>query len=140
MKLREYELQFENIVKQRPENLAKPLVHSNLESFDTMLILAQNDNPKVKSSKHALKAAQSAVVAENGKLLPKVSLSFQHEHQQSSYYFNGEPITNKVIYLDINIPIFQSGSEYASIAKANKQKQIANLENIGIFFIAGKEL
>ena len=31
--------------------------------------------------------------------------------------------------MDITIPIFQSGSEYSSIAKANKQKQIANLEN-----------
>ncbi len=129
MKLREYELRFENIVKQRADGLMRPLVHSEAKSFDDMLILAQNDNPKVKSSKHALKAAKSAVAAESGKLLPKVSLSFQHEHQQSSYYFNGEPITNKVIYLDITIPIFQSGSEYASIAKANKQKQIANLEN-----------
>ena len=129
MKLREFELKFENFVKKRAENLEKPLVHSETKTFDDMLILAQNDNPKVKSSKHALKAAKSAVVAESGKVLPKVSLSFQHEHQQSSYYFNGQSITNKVIYLDITIPIFQSGSEYSSIAKANKQKQIANLEN-----------
>ena len=129
MKLREYELKFENLVKQRAENLARPLVHSNLESFDTMLILAQNDNPKVKSSRHTLKAAKSAVVAESGKLLPKVSLVLQRDEQKSSYYFNGLPITNRLIYLDINIPIFQSGSEYAGIAKANKQKQIANLEH-----------
>lgn len=107
----------------------RPLVHSNLQNFDTMLILAQNDNPKVKSSRHTLKAAKSAVIAESGKLLPKVSLVLQRDEQKSSYYFNGQSITNNLIYLDINIPIFQSGSEYASIAKANKQKQIANLEN-----------
>jgi outer membrane protein TolC len=91
-----------------------------MPNLDNILILAQKQNPKIKSTHYALKAAKTAVIAESGKVLPKVSLSFQHEHQQSSYYFNGEPIINKVIYLDINIPIFQSGSEYAGIAKANK--------------------
>lgn len=129
MKLREYELKFENLVKQKADGLMRPLVHSETKNFDEMLILAQNDNPKVKSSRHTLKAAKSAVVAESGKLLPKVSLVLQKDEQKSSYYFNGLPITNRLIYLDINIPIFQSGSEYSSIAKANKQKQIANLEH-----------
>jgi outer membrane protein TolC len=128
-KLRQYELSFELLTKQRPDGLSRPFVHSDLKNLDDTLILAQRQNPKVKSTQHALKAAKTAVIAESGKVLPKVSLSFQHEHQQSSYYFNGEPITNKVIYLDITIPIFQSGSEYAGIAKANKQKQIANLEH-----------
>lgn len=128
-KLLQYELSFELLTKQKPEGLSRPLVHSNLKNLDDTLILAQKQNPKVKSAQHALKAAKTAVMAESGKVLPKVLLSFQHEHQQSSYYFNGQTITNKVIYLDINIPIFQSGSEYAGIAKANKQKQIANLEN-----------
>ena len=128
-KLRQYELSFELLTKQKPDGLSRPFVHSELKNLDDTLILAQKQNPKVKSAQHALKAAKTAVIAESGKVLPKVSLSFQHEHQQSSYYFNGEPITNKVIYLDITIPIFQSGSEYASIAKANKQKQIANLEH-----------
>ena len=128
-KLRQYELSFELLTKQKPDGLSRPFVHSELKNLDDTLILAQKQNPKVKSAQHALKAAKTAVIAESGKVLPKVSLSFQHEHQQSSYYFNGEPITNKVIYLDITIPIFQSGSEYAGIAKANKQKQIANLEH-----------
>ena len=128
-KLRQYELSFELLTQQKSEGLSRPFLHSDLKNLDDTLILAQKQNPKVKSTKHSLKAAKTALIAESGKVLPKVSLSFQHEYQRSSYYFNGEPITNKVVYLDITIPIFQSASEYASIAKANKQKQIATLEH-----------
>ena len=127
--LRKYELNFKILTKQRAQDLSRPLIYSEINNLDDTIILAQKQNPKIKSTHQSLKAAQTAVLAESGKILPKVSLSFQNEHQQSSYYFNGEPITNKVIYLDISIPIFQSGSEYTSIFKLNKQKQIANLEN-----------
>ena len=127
--LREYELRFENLVKQKPENLARPIVHSEVDSFENVFALATTDNPKIKSARYSLRAAKAAIAAESGKLLPKVSLSLQRENQKASYYFNGSSVTNNVVYLDFTIPLFQSGSEYASIAKANKQKQIAELEH-----------
>lgn len=89
---------------------------------------AVSQNPKIKSASLASQAKKSAVLAESGKLMPKVSLNYQEENQKSSYYFNGQDINNKTIYLNFSIPIFQSGIEYIGIAKANKESQIANLE------------
>jgi len=89
---------------------------------------AISQNPKIKSASLASQAKKSAVLAESGKLMPKVSLNYQEENQKSSYYFNGQDINNKTIYLNFSIPIFQSGIEYTGIAKANKESQIANLE------------
>lgn len=126
--LRQYELKFENLVKQKAESLVKPIIQSELGSFDNVFSLATTDNPKIKSARHSVKAAKSALAAESGKVLPKVSLSLQRENQKASYYFNGSSVNNNVVYLDFSIPLFQSGSEYTSIAKANKQKQIADLE------------
>lgn len=127
--LRQHELRFENLVKQKPESLVKPVIQSELESFDNVFSLATTDNPKIKSARYSLKAAKSALVAESGKVLPKVSLSLQREHQKASYYFGGSSVNNDVVYLDFTIPLFQSGTEYSSIAKASKQKQIAELEH-----------
>lgn len=127
--LRQYELKFENLVKQKPESLVKPVIRSEMDSFENVFALATTDNPNIKSARHSLRAAKAAIAAEGGKLLPKVSLSLQREHQKASYYFGGSSVNNNVVYLDFTIPLFQSGSEYASIAKASKQKQIAELEH-----------
>lgn len=128
-RLREYELKFENLVKQKAEGLVRPVVHSDITGLEDALILAQTDNPRIKSARYSLRAARTAIAAESGKLLPKVSLSIQREHQKASYYFGGSGVTNNAVYLDFTIPLFQSGTEYSSIAKASKQKQIAELEH-----------
>ncbi|MBU6140409.1 MAG: TolC family protein [Proteobacteria bacterium] len=127
--LREYELKFENLVKQKPNNIVKPTIASKLESFENVFSSATTDNPKIKSARYSVKAAKSAVSAERGKLLPKISFSLQRDRQKSSYYFGGSSVNSDAAYFDFTIPIFQSGSEYTSIAKANKQKQIAELEH-----------
>lgn len=128
-RLIEYEIRFENLVKQKADDLTKPIIHSNLENFDEILNLAKSDNPKIKSTKHTLNATKAAVLAEKGKFLPKASLLLQRENQKSSYYFNGSSVNNDVIYLEVSIPIFQAGTEYSGVVKANKQRQIAELEN-----------
>ena len=125
----EYELTFENLVKQKADNLIKPILNLNLTNLDEVLNSATSNNPKIKSSSNNLKAANSAAFAEKGRILPKASLLLKRENQKSSYYFGGSTVNNDIIYLDVTIPIFQSGTEYSAIAKANKEKKIAQLEN-----------
>lgn len=127
--LREYKIRFENLVKNEANDLQDPIINEDWQNFDQLLTLAKQQNPRIKASEHSLKAAQTAVFAERGKLLPKALVYLQHEDQKSSYYFGGSAIKNDAIYLDVSIPIFQSGLEYSAIAKAGKQKQIAELEN-----------
>lgn len=105
--------------------LSKISAKNDIASFVAITV---GQNPKIKSTSLASQAKKSALLVESAKLMPKVSLNYQAENQKSSYYFNGQDINNKTIYLNFSIPIFQSGIEYAGIAKANKESQIANLE------------
>lgn len=99
------------------------------EKMDDLVNLALNQNPKIKSTNLATKAKKTAIATQVGKLMPEISLNYQAETQKSSYYFDGQDVRNRSVYLNFAIPIFQSGIEYSSIAKAHKESQIASLEN-----------
>ncbi len=134
--LTSYQLIFSHLTNQQPLNLLNPELpelfakknNGNESGVADFVAIAINQNPKIKSASLANQAKKSAVFAESGKLLPKISINYQSETQKSSYYFNGQDVQNKTIYLNFSIPIFQSGIEYSSIVKSNKESQIANLE------------
>jgi outer membrane protein len=128
--LASYKTGFTHLTNQNPTDLSYPEL-SKISTQNDMLdfvAIAVNQNPKIKSASLASKAKKSAILAESGKLMPEISLNYQAENQKSSYYFNGSDVKNKTIYLNFSVPIFQSGVEYAGIAKAYKENQIANLE------------
>ncbi len=134
--LTSYQLIFSHLTNQHPSNLIIPELpelfskknNGNKSDVTDFVAIAIDQNPKIKSTALASQAKKSALFAESGKLLPKISMNYQSETQKSSYYFNGQDVQNKTIYLNFSIPIFQSGIEYSGIAKANKESQIANLE------------
>lgn len=126
--LQDYELKFFKITNEKPLNLSYPKIADEDFILDDLIAISISENPKVKSTKLNHEAKKAAIASEGGKLLPKVSLNMQYENQKSSYYLNGQHLINKSIYLNVAIPIFQSGTEYSAIVKAYKEKQIANLE------------
>jgi len=126
--LQDYELKFFKLTDEKPLNLSYPKIPDRHHDLDDLIMISTSENPKIKSTKFNHEAKKAAIASESGKLLPKVSLNMQYENQKSSYYFNGQPLTNKSVYINVAIPIFQSGMEYSSIIKAHKEKQIANLE------------
>lgn len=131
--LASYKAVFSNLTNQDPVGLSYPELPQLSKLGDEndasgFVAAALSQNPKIKSASLASQAKKSAVLAESGKLMPKVSLNYQEENQKSSYYFNGQDVNNKTVYLNFSIPLFQSGTEYTGIAKANKESQIASLE------------
>lgn len=128
--LASYKTAFTHLTNQNPADLSYPELSKISDKNDLLdfVAIAVNQNPKIKSASLASKAKKSAILAESGKLMPEISLNYQAENQKSSYYFNGSDVKNKTIYLNFSVPIFQSGVEYAGIAKAYKENQIANLE------------
>jgi len=126
--LREYELSFTKLTKEKPEAFEYPGIANLNHSLDDFTSMARDENPKVKSLSFAYQARKAGVAVESGKLLPKVTMSFSYDHQKSSYYVNNQSLDNKSAYLNISVPLFQGGAEYNSIAKANKERHIANLE------------
>ena len=100
----------------------------NLPSLEELKIIAQNNNPALKEKILNIKARSSEVKVQSGKLLPKISLNLQYDDQNSSQFFGGQSVTNKVISLNFKIPIFQKGTEYAALSRAKKERHLAHLE------------
>lgn len=98
--------------------------------LDTKDVLVEraNDNPKIQAARLMVKSLGAKVRSFKGQLFPKVSLYLKYEEEESSIYFNGEGVTNKLAYVNVDIPLFQSGKEYVNVSRASKQKQIAELE------------
>ena len=108
-------------------DLQKPVL-PKLNGISELESQAKTRNPQVKAQKLNVKSKSAGVIAEAGKFAPKVSLYLKYEDQKASQYFNGQGITNKLVYLNVEVPIFQSGTEYSSLSKAKKEKQIAQLQ------------
>jgi len=130
IKLEENELKFANLTGLRPNNLLDIKALDNIAGPEVLFKIAESKNPNIKMADAEFKAAGSAANAEKGKFSPKVSLVFQLEDQKSSYYYDGQRVTNKAIYIKVSIPLFQSGAEIAGVLKANMQKQVANWERV----------
>lgn len=127
-KLEENKLKLQILTGQNMiSNLQKPTM-PKLGGLSELEIQTKTRNPQVKAQKLNVKSKSSGVIAEAGKFAPKVSLYLKYEDQKASQFFNGRSVTNRLIYLNVEIPIFQSGTEYASLSKARKEKQIAQLQ------------
>jgi len=130
--LNKYETNFTHLTNEKPQNLSYPKIEWKISgqysNYNDLISAALNSNPKIKSSSFAYQAKKANVAAESGKLLPTVSLHLQYESDSSSYYFGGGATKNKSVYINFAVPIFQAGTEYSSILKANKERQIADLE------------
>ncbi len=103
-------------------------IKESFKNFDDFLTQVLSKNPQIRSTKFSHQAKKAATYSESGKILPKISLNFQEEKQESSYYLNGQDVRNRSVYVNFSIPIFQSGVEYYSISSARKEQQIAHLE------------
>lgn len=133
--LNSYKSIFTHYTDSTPQEFSFPKLAESItiidekEKMSDLVDLALNQNPKIKSANLATKAKKTAIATQVGKLMPEISLNYQAETQKSSYYFDGQDVRNRSVYLNFAIPIFQSGIEYSAIAKANKESQIASLEN-----------
>lgn len=90
------------------------------ENLDGAINEALSENPRIKAAQYATAAAESAVKAKKGALMPQVNLSGgigrQKEHvsiKQSDYWQVGA---------NLSIPLFQSGQEYADIRQARQEE------------------
>ncbi len=86
--------------------------------------LAAANNPNVINAQFQLAAAQDAIDSAFANLMPTVSLQNQTFTQQNVAFpysaANGGQVT-----LNLNMPIYQGGSEYAAIRQARQNEQAA---------------
>jgi outer membrane protein len=126
--LKEKKSEIEQIIKTKIGKTTYPIIEKFDMEIDEVTELVIERNPKIQSFDKKIKVAKSNLASEYGKLLPKIDLVAEYNQQKASLYFAGGGLTTKAVYVNISIPIFQSGSEYVGIVAAHKQKNISRIE------------
>jgi len=107
-------------------NLEESIIDSDI-TYETALDKLNKHNPQLKSLNYKIKANAYDIKSNYSNLSPEISIALAYEKQNNSYYFSNNDISNRSAYLNVTIPIFQSGNEYNNILKSNKEEEILTL-------------
>lgn len=81
-------------------------------------IIGQIENaPDLAIQKSKNLIAHEGVLQARRKLLPTADLSLQYQKQAGSVFLGGNTYETRGLYLNVNVPMFNGGSEYTSIRK-----------------------
>ncbi|PWB80856.1 MAG: channel protein TolC [Methylocystaceae bacterium] len=115
---------YRQIIGEEPKRLqpASPVEKLLPGSLDEAIRIALVEHPGVAAAVHQVDAAELAVKVAEGSLLPSLSVGAQISQQYDS--FLGSPNSRQFSAQasgTLNVPIYQGGSEYASIRQAKEQ-------------------
>ena len=108
-----------------PQALAAPAPLGKLPpTIDDARRLAKSENPTVRASAFTALAARDAVDQAIAALLPSLSVVFSNTANYQKYakdqqYLNGR-YPNTTVSLQMTVPLYQGGSEYAAVRSAKK--------------------
>lgn len=114
-----------NIIGNLESQLTKPHIPDENFSEDSLLGDVVQGNKAVESSRNNYIASKYAYSAERSNLSPKLYLTGTVDKQESVIYLNNRDLTNRSLFLNLSVPLFNKGIEYSNIAKARYEKQSA---------------
>jgi outer membrane protein TolC len=119
---------YQNVIGELHENLAKPEILE--EEFDKNKVLEASlaNNHNIKSYHYNYLASKSAYNAEKSNFLPKVSIIASASKQDKVVYLNNQDLNQRSVFLNVSVPIFQKGIEYANVSKAGYERDVAKEE------------
>ncbi len=127
-KLNKASFEYENIIGQLDKNLTAPLI--KIEKFDEEKILQAvlTGNAAIRAKHFNYLASKQAHHAEKSNFAPKVSLTASSSKTDRVVYLNNQDLNSRSLMVNLSIPIFQRGVEYANLSKARNQREIAASE------------
>jgi len=124
-KLNKAKFDYQNVIGQLHQDLSMPTIIE--EDFDkekvTNAILLSNNN--IQSSRYDYLASKAAYKAERSVFSPKVYISASASKQDKLAYLGNRDLNSKSIFLNVTIPIFQGGAEYAGLSRAGYEEDAA---------------
>jgi outer membrane protein len=102
------------------------------QDIDQLYKIALEANPEIKAAKHGFIAAKHNAKASKSALSPKVTLNFDVREEKNSRYLNNQQERDTSVYLNFNVPIFNSGQNYFDISSTsnNRKKEKYNYEAV----------
>jgi outer membrane protein len=124
-RLNKAKFEYQNIVGQLHENLTKPEIIEEKFNKEKVLELALTNNNNIKSYHYNYLASKAAYNAEKSNFLPKVSVVASASKQDKVVYLNNQDLNQQSVFLNVSVPIFQKGVEYANVSKAGYERDAA---------------
>jgi len=124
-KLNKAKIDYINIVGAYHNDLKEPKIIDESFSKQEIIDSALQGNKNIESYRNNYLASKYAYNAERSNLSPKVYLTGNIEKQESVIYLDNRDLSNRSLFLNLSVPIFNKGIEYANIAKARYEKQAA---------------
>ena len=119
---------YENIVGELHEKLIMPEITEEEFNKEKVLESALVNNNNIKSYHFNYLASKAAYNAEKSNFLPKVSLSASSSTQDKVVYLDNQDLKQQTVFLNVSVPIFQKGVEYANVSKAGYDRDAAKEE------------
>ncbi|MFT6106080.1 MAG: outer membrane protein [Rickettsiales bacterium] len=116
---------YQNIVGRLDENLSQPIITKEKFDHGKVLDSALASNNIIKSSHYEYLASKASYNAEKSNFSPTISLSASASKEEQVVYLNNQDLNNRTVFINISVPIFQKGTEYASLSRAKYEKQAA---------------
>lgn len=93
---------------------------------------AMENNPEIKAAKYGYNAAKYNANQSKSSLSPQVNLNFEVSEQKNSLYLNNQKERDTSVYLNVTVPIFNSGQNYFDISSTSntKKKEQYNFEAV----------
>ena len=127
-RLNKAKFDYQNVVGELHESLTKPEITEEEFSKDKVLESALTSNHNIKSYHYSYLASKAAYNAEKSNFLPKVSLTASATKQDKVVYLNNQDLNQQSVFLNVSVPIFQKGVEYANVSKAGYDRDAAKEE------------
>jgi outer membrane protein len=124
-RLNKAKFDYQNVIGELHDNLIKPEIAEEEFSKDKVLESALANNHNIKSYHYSYLASKAAYSAEKSNFLPKVSLTASASKQDKVVYLNNQDLNSQSVFLNVSVPIFQKGVEYANVSKAGYDKDAA---------------
>jgi outer membrane protein len=116
---------YRQVIGDEPRNLApvQPLGKILPKTLPEAIAISQVENPAIVAALHGVDSAELNVKIVEGALLPTLNLQAQVGQNWDSTSFQTIPnrVFNATVQGQLNIPIYQGGSEYASTRQAKEQ-------------------
>lgn len=127
-KLNKAKFDYQNVVGELHENLVSPEIITEKFDKDKILESALSNNHNIKSYHFNYLASKAAYNAEKSNFLPKVSVVASASKQDKVVYLNNQDLNSQSVFLNLSVPIFQKGIEYANVSKAGYDRDAAREE------------
>jgi outer membrane protein TolC len=124
-KLLKAQFDYQNVIGKLDDNLRPPILKSDVLEPDSVIATILAKNHYLQSYHYNYLASKLTYSAEKSKLLPSVSLAASISKEKNVAYLRGKDLSAKSISLNIAIPIFSGGVEYANIIRAKNQSLIS---------------